>query len=332
MKKRKNKSVFRKNFTLSLLIFIGASVFCLSAEAQTKTTRLSIASGATGGVYFVLGGGLATLATKHIPGVNATAEVTAASVDNCKLIMSGQSDLAFSYSDVAYDAYAGLGRFKGKNGSGLRTLAMLYPGYSHIVTVEGKGIREAKDLKGKRISTGPPGSGSEVVSLRILEALGINPDKDIGRERLTMNESAGALKDGKIDAFFVSAGAPMSSVLDLASSPGMKMKLIVHDFVVDKITAKYGPIYFKLTIPKKAYPGMNQDVPVLAVGNVLFCHERLDPQIAYDIVKNIFERRNELILVHKEAENIRIENAAVGVPMPLHTGALKFYKEKKVVK
>ncbi len=211
MKKRKNKSVFRKSFTLSLLIFIGASVFCLSAEAQTKTTRLSIASGATGGVYFVLGGGLATLATKHIPGVNATAEVTAASVDNCKLIMSGQSDLAFSYSDVAYDAYAGLGRFKGKNGSGLRTLAMLYPGYSHIVTVEGKGIREAKDLKGKRISTGPPGSGSEVVSLRILEALGINPDKDIGRERLTMNESAGALKDGKIDAFFVSAGAPMLS-------------------------------------------------------------------------------------------------------------------------
>ncbi len=332
LKEWKFDRMFRKGLTAPIIVFLLNIALCVSAEAQTKMTRMSIASGATGGVYFVMGGGMATMITKYIPGVNATAEVTSASVDNCKLIISGQADLAFSYSDVAYDAYAGAGRFKGKNGSALRALAMLYPGYNHIVTVEGKGINELKDLKGKRISTGPPGSGSEVVALKVLEAIGINPDKDIGRERLTMNESAGALKDGKIDAFFVNAGAPMSSVLDLASTPGMKMKLIPHDYIVDKITAKYGPIYFKLSIPKKAYPGMVQDVPVLAVGNVLFCHERLDAQIAYQIVKNIFERRDELILVHKEAQNIRIENAAVGAPMPLHAGALKYYKEKKVVK
>jgi TRAP transporter TAXI family solute receptor len=112
----------------------------------------------------------------------------------------------------------------------------------------------------------------------------------------------------------------------------MKLKLLPHAFLVDKITAKYGPIYFKLNIPQKAYPGLAQDVPVLAVGNVLFCHERLDPLIAYQIVKNIFERKDELILVHKEAENIRLENAAEGVPMPLHPGALRYYKEKKVSK
>ena len=316
----------------AVFIFVAVLLLSSAVHAQTRTTRLSIASGATGGVYFVMGGGMATLITKYIPGVNANAEVTSASVDNCKLVIGGKSDLGFSYSDVAYDAYAGAGRFKGQPGSSLRALAMLYPGYNHIVTLEGKGINELKDLKGKRVSTGPPGSGTEVVALKVLEAVGINPDKDIGRERLTMNESAGALKDGKIDAFFVNAGAPMSSVLDLASTPGMKLKLIPHDFIVDKIAAKYGPIYFKLSIPKNAYPGQAQDIPVLAVGNVLFCHERLDAEIAYSIVKNIFERRNELILVHKEAENIRLENAAAGAPMPLHAGALKYYKEKKAVK
>jgi len=323
-----------KNFLTCFLALTLFFAFGHPAGAQTKKTNISLASGATGGVYYVMGGGLAALISKYVPGVDATAEVTAASVDNCKLVMAGKSDLAFSYTDVAYSAYAGLDRFKsaGKAGNVLRALAMLYPGYNHIVTLVGRGIQEAKDLKGKRVSTGPPGSGTEVMALKVLEALGIDPGKDIGRERLTMNESAGALKDGKIDAFFVNAGAPMSSVLDLASTPGMKMKLIPHDFLLDKINAKYGPIYFRLTIPQKAYPGMTQDVPVIAVGNVLFCHVKLDDKIAYSIAKTIFDHRDELILVHKEAENILLKNAATGSPLPFHPGAARYYKEKGVLK
>jgi len=324
-------------FLLNRIPIIFISFFALAytlfpyfpADAQTKTTRLSIATGGTGGVFYVVGGGIASLISKHLPGVEATAEVTAASVDNCKLIMIRKADLGFVLADTAYDAYAGIERFKGTGKVPLRALAVLYPAVSQIVTTEGAGIETARDLKGKRVSTGAPGSGAEVTAIKIFEALELDPAKDIRRERLSVAESASALKDRKIDAFFWGGGIPTAAVLDLASTPGIRIKLIAHDDLLEKINKKYGPSYYRLLVPKETYPGMTQPVPVIATANLLVCHEGLDEKTAHGIVKVILEHRGELIAIHKEADKITLENAVLGSSIPYHPGAIRYYTEKK---
>lgn len=297
------------------------------ALGETKK-RISIATGGMGGVYFPMGGGIASLITKYIPGVDASAEVTAASVDNCKLVAAGKSDLGIVMADVAYDALMGMGKFKDK--LPLTNLAMLYSNLMHVVTIDGKGIRSVADLKGKKISTGAPGSGTEIKALRVLEAYGIDPDKDVSRDRLGASESAGALKDGKIDAYFWDGGVPTASVLDIASTPGTKISLLSHGEAVDKMTAKYGPVYFKAEIPKGVYSGVEADVSVAAVGNILIANENMDPKLAYDILNMMFGHLPELIAVHKEAENINLTTAAIGSPLPFQKGAVQFYKEKGI--
>lgn len=311
-------------FALAFILF-----FSIPADAQTKTTRLSIATGGTGGIYYVVGGGMAAVISKNLPGVEATAEVTAASVDNCKLIMARKAEAGFTLADVAYDAYAGIERFKGTGKIPLRALAVLYPAVSQVVSIEGAGIETARDLKGKRVSTGAPGSGAEVIAIKIFEALGLDPTKDIRRERLSVAESAGALKDRKIDAFFWGGGLPTAAVLDLASTPGIKIKLVAHDELLEKINKKYGPSYYRLVVPKETYPGMTQPVPVIATANIMVCHESLDEKIAYGIVKVILEHREDLKAVHKEADKITLENAVIGSSIPYHPGAIKYYTERK---
>ena len=320
-----------KSSTLSLpLILLCILPFTVSAGAQTKTLRLSIATGGTGGIFYVFGGGIAAVISKHVPGVEATAEVTAASVDNCKLIMARKVDLGFILADNAHEAISGIEKFKSTGKIPLRALAVLYPAVSHIVTVEGSGIDKIQDLKGKRVSLGAPGSGSEALALKILEALGLDINRDIRRERLSVAESAGALKDRKIDAFFWGGGIPTAAVLDLAATPGVKIKLIAHDDLLEKLNKKYGPVYYRLVIPKETYPGMTQPVPVIAQGNMLVCHEKLEEKVAYEILKAIFENREELKLIHKEADKLTPENAVVGSPIPFHPGAIQYYKERKV--
>jgi uncharacterized protein len=293
--------------------------------AQTKV-RLSIVTGGTGGVYYPYGGGMAAVLSKHLPGVEATAEVTAASVDNCKLVAAQKADLGFVMADSGYDAFMGTGKFKEK--LPLRNLAVLYSNFMHVVTLEGKGINSVADLKGKKISTGAPGSGTEVKALRVLEVYGINPDKDISRDRLGASESAGALKDRKIDAYFWDGGLPTASILDLGATPGIKMKLVGHDDGVSRMIAKYGPVYFKGRIPKNIYPGVSVDTPVAAVANILICHEKMDPGLAYNILKTLFAHKPELVAVHQEAKNLTLEDAVDGSPIPFHPGAIKFFKEK----
>lgn len=301
------------------------------AGAQSKTVRLSVATGGTGGVYYVLGGGIASVISKHVPNVEATAEVTPASVDNCKLIMARKADIAFVLADNAYEAINSLERFKGTAKIPLRTLAVLYPAVTQIVSVEGTGIEKVKDLKGKRVSVGAPGSGSEALALKIFDVAGIDLNKDIRRERLSVAESAGAIKDRKIDAFFWGGGIPTGAVLDLAATPGIKIKLVPHDEILDAINKKFGPVYYRLVIPKETYPGMTQPVPVIAQANIMVCHEKMDEKIAYEVVKAILSHREDLKAVHKEADKLTPENAVVGSSIPFHPGAIRYYKEKKVM-
>ena len=297
-----------------------------SLWAQTKT-RLSIATGGTGGVYYPLGGALAALISKSIPGVEATAEVTAGSVDNMKFLHAGKVGLALTLPDIALDASQG--KLRGLSEKvAVRNLAATYSNYMHLVTVEGTGIRTVADLKGKRVSTGSPGSGTEIKGLRVLETYGIGTKDLRSQERLGVAESAGALKDRKIDAFLWDGGLPTAAVLDLAATPGVKVHLIPHGDAVPKMVAKYGPLYFAAPIPKGTYPGQNEESSSAVVTNLLVAHERMEEGLAYQITKLMLERTEELVAVHKVAKEITPKNAVLGSPIPFHPGALRYYKEK----
>ena len=311
---------------LLLVLILTLSLGLSTASAQSKDVKLSIATGGTGGVYYPMGGGLANILSKYIPYAEATAEVTAASVDNCLLVGAKKADMAFIMADVGWDALQGMGKFKEK--LPIVTLAVLYINNMHLVTVEGKGIEKVTDLKGKRVSTGAPGSGTEVKCLRVIEAYGLNPDKDMTRDRLGASESAGALKDGKIDAYFWDGGLPTASVTDLGATPGIKLKLIAHGDAIPKMNEKYGPLYFKGVIPAKTYPGQNQDVSIARVSNLLICNKGMKEQVAYDIVKTLFDHKPELVVVHRMAEEITLEPQVDGSPLPFHPGAAKYFKEK----
>lgn len=308
---------------LGLIILLAAT-----AAAQVKT-RLSIATGGTGGVYYPLGGGFAALISKYLPGVEATAEVTTASVDNMKLLHANRIAIAFTLPDTAWDAYQG--QMKGLNEKvGVRSVAALYSNYMHIVALEGSGIKSVRDLKGKRVSTGSPGSGTEIKGLRILEAYGITPKDFRSQDRLGASESAGAVKDRRLDAFFWDGGLPTAAVLDLGATPGIKIQLIPHADAVPKMVSKYGPLYFIGMIPKGTYGGVEREVPVAAATNLLTVHERMEEPLAYQITKLLYEHTPELVAVHKAAKEITLNSGVVGSPIPFHPGALRYYKEKNV--
>ncbi len=304
-------------------------VVTLGPVAAAPQIRLSIATGGTGGVYFPLGGGLARLISRNIPNVEATAEVTAASVDNMRLIGAKRADLALTLADTAYDAVNGLEVFRG-NPIPAVTLTPLYNNFNHLVTVEGTGISTITDLKGKRVSVGAPGSGTEVTALRLLQAAGIDPDRDIRKDRLGVAASVDALRDKKIDAFFWSGGLPTSAVLDLAATPGLRIKLIPLDTVLPALQAKYGKLYFRSTILKEIYPGMAANVATVGVANLLVVHRDFNAELAYQITKLIFEKRAELAQVHREAANITLTGAAERSPLPFHPGAARYFRERGV--
>ncbi len=303
-------------------------VFAGTATAQVKT-RLSIATGGTGGVYYPLGGGFAALMSKHLPGVEATAEVTTASVDNMKLLHADKIALALTQSDIALDAHQG--KMKGFNEKiGVRAISALYSNYMHIVALDGSGIKTINDLRGKRVSTGAPGSGTEVKGLRVLEAYGISAKDLKSQDRLGASESAAAMKDRRIDAFIWDGGLPTAAVLDLGATPGIKIHLIPHGDAVAKMAAKYGPVYFVGTIPKGTYGGMETEVQVAALTNLLVAHERMEEPLAYQITKLLHEHTSDLVAVHKAASEINLRSAVVGSPVPFHPGALRYYREKNI--
>jgi TRAP transporter TAXI family solute receptor len=277
-----------------------------------------------------MGGGIAAVLSKHVPGMQATAEVTGGSVDNLKLIASGKPYVGFSMTDAAQDAFRGEEKFKGSKVP-LKTLMVLYPNRMHVVSVEGRGVAKMADLKGKRVSTGSPGSATEVMAFRLLEAVGLDKDKDVTRERLGVAESVNAIKDGKIDAFFWVGGLPTAGVTDLANTPNTKVKLIDHADAVAAMNKKYGNLYVEDAIAKDVYKGMEADNKQATVMNILVAHESMDDKTAYTIVKTIFDKRDDLIAVHKEAANFKLDNQKGSAsPVPFHPGALKYFAEKGV--
>jgi TRAP transporter TAXI family solute receptor len=315
-----------KTRTSALLTFLAGLLLSAGAGAQ----NISIATGGTGGVYYPMGGGIAAVACMPGTCLESTAEVTGGSVDNLKLIGSGKPYIGFSMTDAGLDAYRGEDKFKG-NKVPLKTLAVLYPNRMHVVSVEGRGVTKLSDLKGKRVSTGSPGSATEVMAFRVIEAAGLDRDKDMKRERLGAAESVNAMKDGKIDAFFWVGGLPTAAVTDLANTPGTKIVMVDHAEVVAAMNKKYGNLYVEDVIPMATYRGMSADNKQATVMNILVAHESMDEKTAYNIVKAIFESRDELIAVHKESANIRLENQRTSAtPIPFHPGAMRYFAEKGV--
>jgi len=313
----------------TIIRMAGAVAFafaCGGALAQ----NISIATGGTGGVYYPLGGGMANLFSKFIPGMAATAEVTGGSVANLQLVGTGKPYVAFTQADAAIDAVKGTDKFTGKP-IPVRTLAVLYPNRMHVVTIEGTGVTKIGDIKGKRVSTGSGGSATEVFAFRVIEAAGLDKDKDMKRERLGVAESVSALKDRKIDAFFWVGGLPTAAVSDLANSPGAKIRMIDIAHLVPEMVKKNGNVYIKDVIPKETYKGMEADNQAATVTNLLAVHKDFNEDLAYKIVKAVFDHREDLIRVHKEATNIKLENQKVEASsIPWHPAAIKYFAEKGI--
>ncbi len=308
------------------VLAISLGFFCASVNAQ----NISIATGGTGGVYYPMGGGLASVLSSKVPGMSATAEVTGGSVDNLKLIGTGKPYVGFSMADAAKDATSGVDKFKDKP-IDVRTLLILYPNLMHVATFESRGNNTMNELTDKQVSTGSPGIATEVMAFRLLEAAGLDPNKDIKRERLSVAESVNAVKDRKIDAFFWVGGLPTAAVTDLANSPGMKIVMVDTSAEVPAMNKKYGNLYFPSIITKQTYSGMAKDNNVAAVANLLVVNATMSDDEAYKITKAIFDNQLELVRSHAEYRNVKLDaQKANATPVPYHPGALKYFKEKGI--
>lgn len=303
-----------------------------SGAAPTDKARMVIGTGGTGGVFFPYGGGLARILTEKMGNAEATAEETGGSVDNMKLVGSGDADIGFSTVDSAYDAAQGQGAYTDVGKLPACAIAVLYQSFVHIVALDGSGIATVEDMKGKRVSVGSAGSSTEGAADRVLEAAGLDPKADITRDNLSVAESVAAMKDGKIDAFFWIGGLPTSAVTDLVSTPNLKATFIPASAYVDSMVAKYGPVYQAFDLPAGIYTGVDQAVPGIGIGNILFVNAAMPEQQAYDILKTMFDNLAEVQQVHPEAKKLSLETAAAGSSIPLHPGAIRFYQEQGVLK
>jgi TRAP transporter TAXI family solute receptor len=290
---------------------------------------LNIVTGGTGGVYIIYGAGLADMLTKKMK-VAASAQSTPASVDNMKLIRDGKADLAFVLSDTSYDAVNGKGRFAPPEAKvDAKAIAVMYSNYMHIVAKSSGGINTIADLKGKRVSIGAAGSGTETKGIRILEAYGLNATTDIQPQRLNAQDSADALRDGKIDAFFFDGGLPTSAVTDVATST--PIKLLDQSDAIAKMNAKYGNFYFAAKIPKGTYKN-DADVVTAGVANLLVVPSSFDGAFVKAILQTMFDNQADLVVVHPEAKNLKLDTATQGSSIDFHPAAIEFYKAKGVWK
>ncbi|MGL1834374.1 TAXI family TRAP transporter solute-binding subunit [Rhodocyclaceae bacterium SMB388] len=304
--------------------FLCASALALAAPLVGAQQQLSIATGGTGGVYYPIGGGIAELINRHIEGHSAVAEVTGASVENMGLIARGDSDLALVLADTAYQAYTGTGRFEGRQISAARAIGSIYPNAVQIVTLANSGITSLQDLRGKRVSVGAPGSGTEVNAKTLLESNGLSyEDKAI--QRLNFNETADALRDGDIDAGFWSVGPPTSSIMNLAATRDIALVPLSAEEIANAQKAE--PVFAPYTLRAGIYDKVDQPVNTISIPNVLVVSADMSDDTAYAITKVLFEKTAELIAIHPAANDTTVEFSLTSTPVPLHPGALRYYEE-----
>jgi TRAP transporter TAXI family solute receptor len=302
------------------LLVVAIALLVIVTQAATF---LTIATGGTAGTYYPLGAGMADIWNKNIKGMNAMVQSTGASVANINLLRNKEVDLIFVQNDVAFYAYNGVELFK-EPFPQLRGLATLYPETVQIVALADRGINSVYDLKGKRVAVGAAGSGTEVNARQILAAAGITY-KDIKVQYLSFAEAASNLKDGNIDAAFVTAGHPTAAIVDLAAV--RKIVLVpVADEIIASLQKDY-PFYVKIVVPAGTYKGVDTDVVTVAVKAMLAVRAEMPEDLAYQLLKTMYANQKRLIEAHAKGELIIPETGKEGMSIPLHPGAEKFFKE-----
>jgi TRAP transporter TAXI family solute receptor len=317
--------VFMNSRLIAAAIAVAAIFFASGAHAQTF---INILTGGTSGVYYPLGVAVGKIYSDKIPNVKTQVQATKASVENLILLQQGRGELAFTLGDSLKAAWEGdeEAGFKSKLDK-LRVLGAIYPNYIQIVATSDSGIKTLADLKGKSLSVGAPRSGTELNSRAILAAAGMTY-KNIGKvEYLPFAESVDLMKNRQLNATLQSAGLGVASLKDLSTSTEITV-VSVPKAVVDKI----GPPFVPAMIPANTYTGQDKDVPTAAVVNYLVTSAAVSDDLAYQMTSLIFESLPELVNAHAAGREIKLETAATGSPVPLHPGAIRYYKEKGVMK
>jgi TRAP transporter TAXI family solute receptor len=305
-----------------------ALCLAFAGPALAKKVFLTIGTGSPGGVYYPLGGGMSVVIEKTVDGVRCAAESTGASVENCRLVGSGDTDMGMVMGSVAFKAVQGQEPFEKKYP--LVALFQMYPAPEHIVTTAQSGIKTIADLKGKKVSIDVPGSGCSTMAMAILQAAGYDLQKDLTLANLSQSESVQALKDGIVDACFFNFAYPGSAVMDLAATRDLVL-VPVSAKLADAIVKQY-PYYLKTTIPKGTYDDVGYDVLCIGDSNVMVASKDMPDDIAYKVTKalftNVTEGKYALINIHPIAAQLTPANA-VNSPIALHPGAVKYFKEVK---
>jgi TRAP transporter TAXI family solute receptor len=285
--------------------------------------RLFIATGNTTGVYYQIGGGLADLITRYVPGYEAHAESSGASGENIKRVATGDFDLGFSNGDTAADAIAGRPPFAGQPQK-IMALSRLYRNYVHCVVRTAAGINTFADLRGKRVSTSSLNSGSDVVAGRILAAGSLDPDKDVIRQRLSLPETTKGMQAGTTDALFFTAGLPTPGITDLFASGPDQYRFLPLEAQLPALTAKFGPVYGVAALPASTYH-TPADTPTIVLFNMLIVTPDMPDDVAYDITKVLYEHQQELAKVHPEGGHFDKASGPDTDPVPLHPGAVRYF-------
>ncbi|MBU5675194.1 TAXI family TRAP transporter solute-binding subunit [Alkaliphilus sp. MSJ-5] len=299
------------------------------SESGGKKTYISIATGGPAGTYYPLGGAMAKIFNENVDGVTANAQSTGASIENIGLVSKGETEIAFVQNDITYYAFSGTESFEGKEKmENIRGMAMLYPELVQIVATSSSGIKSVEDLKGKKVAIGAPGSGVEANVRQVLAAHGMTYD-DLGKaDFLSFNEAADQLKNKQIDAAFLTAGVPTSAVTEVAQTSD----IVVVPIASEKIAqlAKDYPFYTEVVIPKGTYKGQEADITTAAVMAMLVVPEDLDEDLAYNLTKSLFEKRQVIIDTHTRGNDIQLDTALKGMPIEVHPGSQRYYDEKGV--
>jgi hypothetical protein len=311
-----------------LIAAAAALALVLPVPAARAQAFINVLTGGTSGVYYPLGVAIGKIYSDKIPDVKTQVQATKASVENLILLQQGRGEIAFALGDSLKAAWEGdeEAGFKSRLDK-LRTIGAIYPNYIQIVATAESGIKTLADLKGKSISVGAPKSGTELNSRAILAAAGLSY-KDMGKvEYLPFAESVDLMKNRQLNATLQSAGLGVASLKDLSTSTDITVVSVPKE-VLEKI----GPPFKSVLIPANTYAGQDKDVPTAAVINYLVTSSAVSDDLAYQMTKLIYESLPDLANAHAAGREIKLENAASGSPVPLHPGAIRYYREKGLIK
>ncbi|MBS3968501.1 MAG: TAXI family TRAP transporter solute-binding subunit [Clostridia bacterium] len=329
----------RKGLLLLVCLLVTSLVFAAcggqtdskeeNGKEVVELTRLLMATGGTGGTYYPLGGAIAEAWNEHIEGLEVTTQATGASVENLRLLGSGETELAMAMNGPAMAAYLGIGDFAG-NPIDFSAVGVIYPEVMQIVAPKGTGIVNVEDLRGKRVSIGPPGSGTASSAITILKSFGIDPETDIIKHQDNFTDAAMKLKDGHLDAAFAVLAVPAGNIVDVTTSTPVNIVNITGEGL-NKLL-EVDPTFSPYEIPAGTYVGQDETAYTVSQWAVLYVPNDLPEDLVYQMTKVMYEQTEQIARTHARGDQITLDNATLGIdPVPFHPGAAKYFKEKGIL-